>query len=159
MSHSRIAAAACASVRQALDLATEKSHSSVISASEGSRLMIVLVAAMMLVGSGADVRHDFVACLKTAQNQAEQQKIGADGFVNFARTACASAEQPFKAALVNANVQHGMSRKDSASDANQQVSDYYHEWNEKYAADAPPPSPAKVTPPPPTPASAPTEPK
>jgi hypothetical protein len=121
--------------------------------------MIVLVAAMMLAGSDADVRHDFVACLKTAQAQAEQQKIGADAFVNFARTACAAAEQPFKAALVNADVQHGMSRKDSASDANQQVSDYYHEWNDRYSADAPPPAAPKPLTPAPTPASAPTQPK
>jgi hypothetical protein len=122
--------------------------------------MIVIAAALLLAGSGADVRQSFVSCLKSAATQAQQQKIAADAFVAFARTNCASAEEPFKASLVSANVQHGMSRKESASDASQQVSDYYSEWNAKYADDAPPPAAApKVTPPPPTPASAPTEPK
>lgn len=122
--------------------------------------MIVIAAAMLLAGGDADVRQTFVSCLKTATTQAQQQKVAADGFVAFARTHCAGVEDPFKASLVSANVQHGMSRKESASDASQQVSDYYTEWNDRYASDAPPPSVApKVAPPPPTPASAPTEPK
>jgi len=122
--------------------------------------MIVIAAALLLAGADADLRHNFVSCLKTAADQAQQQKIAADGFMAFAHTACASTEEPFKASLVNANAQHGMSRKDSASDASQQMSDYYGEWNDKYSADAPPPSAApKPLAPAPTPASAPTEPK
>lgn len=121
--------------------------------------MIVIAAALLLAGADADLRHDFVSCLKNASAQALQQKVAADGFVAFARTTCAGAEEPFKAALVSANAQHGMSRKDSASDASQQVSDYYAEWKDKYSADAPPAAAPKAAPPPPTPAAAPTEPK
>lgn len=120
--------------------------------------MIVIAAAMLLAGADADLRHNFVSCLKNAAVQAEQQKIAANGFLAFARTACASAEEPFKASLVSTNAQHGMSKKDSASDASQQVSDYYSEWNDKYSADAPSAAPKPLTPAP-TPASAPTEPK
>jgi hypothetical protein len=122
--------------------------------------MIVIAAAMLIAGGDAGVRQTFVSCLKTAATQAQQQKIAADAFVAFARTHCAGVEDPFKASLANANVQHGMSRKESASDASQQVSDYYTEWSDKYAADAPPPSVApKPAIPAPTPASAPTDPK
>jgi hypothetical protein len=122
--------------------------------------MIVIAAAMLLAGADADLRHNFVSCLKNAATQAQQQKVAADGFVAFARTTCAGAEEPFKASLVSANAQHGMSRKDSASDASQQVSDYYTEWHDKYSADAPAASAApKPLAPAPTPASAPTEPK
>lgn len=122
--------------------------------------MIVIAAALLLAGADADLRHNFVSCLKNAATQAQQQKVAADGFVAFARTTCASAEEPFKASLVSANAQHGMSRKDSASDASQQVSDYYTEWQDKYSADAPAPSAApKPLAPAPTPASAPTQPK
>jgi hypothetical protein len=129
-------------------------------ASKGSRLVIVIAAAMLLAGSGADLRQSFVSCLKSATSQASQQKVAADGFVAFARTACASTEEPFKASLMSANAQHGMSRKDSASDASQQVSDYYTEWSDKYSADAPPAAAApKAAPPPPTPAAEPTQPK
>ena len=120
--------------------------------------MIVLVAAAMLAGSDVDLRHSFVTCLKTAASEAQRQKVGADGFVAFARTACAGSEEPFKAALISADVQHGMSRKESAADASQQVGDYYKEWNDKYSSDLPPPA-SKLAPPAPTPASEPTQPK
>jgi hypothetical protein len=100
--------------------------------------MIVFVAAMMLAGAdaGGDVRHDFVQCLKGALTQAKTQKMGVDGFVAFAKTTCASSESPFKASLVSADVSHGMSHKDSLSDAESQVSDYYSEWHDNYAAEA-----------------------
>jgi hypothetical protein len=123
--------------------------------------MIVIAAALLLAGSDTELRQNFVACLKTASVKAGSQKIGADAFIDFARAACATAEEPFKATLVNANVQHGMSRKESASDANSQITDYYTEWKDKYADDLPPvkqaaaPAPAPVTPPAPTPASEP----
>lgn len=99
--------------------------------------MIVIAAALLLAGSGGDVRDTFVSCLKSASTQAQHQKIAAGGFVDFAKTSCAGAEEPFKASLMNADVQHGMSQKDSASDASEQLSDYYNEWKEKYSADAP----------------------
>jgi hypothetical protein len=99
--------------------------------------MIVLAAALMLAGadSTADLRHNFVECLKGAIGQAKAQKIAADGFIAFARTTCAASEEPFKSALVTVNVGHGMSRKDSAADASSQVSDYYSEWHDNYAGE------------------------
>lgn len=123
--------------------------------------MIVIAAALMLAGSGADLRASFVSCLKSATTEASHKSVAAGGFIDFARTTCAAAEGPFKASLVDANVAHGMSRKDSASDASDQLSDYYKEWSDKYSADAPSAaaSAAKPVVPPPTPASAPTEPK
>ena len=106
--------------------------------------MIGLVASILIAGagSGADLRHDFVQCLKTAAAQAKAQKIGADGFAAFAQTTCAGAEAPFKASLTSANVSHGMSKRESAADAAAQVKDYYSQWDGNYAADAPAPAPA-----------------
>ena len=129
--------------------------------------MIVIAAALLLAGSDVDLRHSFVSCLKSASAEALRQKVAADGFVDFARTTCAGTEQTFKASLVNANVQHGMSRKESDSDARQQLSDYYAEWKDKYAADAPAPAATaaaaagapKPEVPAPTPASVSTDPK
>jgi len=99
--------------------------------------MIVLAAALMLAGpdSSADLRHDFVECLKGAVGKAKEQKIAADGFVAFAHTTCAGSEEPFRSALASANLSHGMSRKDSTADANSQVSDYYSEWHDNYAGE------------------------
>lgn len=99
--------------------------------------MIVFVAAMMLAGGDpGDLRHDFVQCLKGALTQAKTQKMGVDGFVTFAKTTCAGSEAPFKASLVSANVSHGMSKRESLSDAESQLSDYYSEWHDNYAADS-----------------------
>jgi hypothetical protein len=111
---------------------------------KGSRLMIGLVASILIAGagSGADLRHDFVQCLKTAAAQAKAQKIGTDGFQAFAQTTCAGAEAPFKASLTSANVSHGMGKRESAADAAAQVKDYYSQWDGNYAADAPAPAPA-----------------
>lgn len=106
--------------------------------------MIMFVAAMMLAGAdSADVRHGFVACLKTAVAKAKTQNVAATGFVDFARTTCADAEQPFKSMLTDANVKHGMSKKASASDASQQVSDYYSEWQDNYSSELTPASAPK----------------
>jgi hypothetical protein len=106
--------------------------------------MIGLVVAMLNAGAGggADLRHAFVQCLKSAAAQAKAQKIGTDGFQAFAQTTCAASEAPFKASLVSANVSHGMSKRESAADAAAQVSDYYSQWDGNYAADAPVAAPA-----------------
>ena len=123
--------------------------------------MIVIAAALLLAGGGDDFRTSFVSCLKTASTEASRKKLAADGFIDFARTSCAGTEESFKASLITANVAHGMSRKDSASDASGQLSDNYKEWSDKYSAEAPPPAAAAAKPvaPPPTPAGAPAEPK
>jgi hypothetical protein len=126
--------------------------------------MITIVIAAMLGGAGteADLRHNFVQCLKTSVEQAKTQKVAIDGYVAFARSTCATSGSPFKAALINADVQHGMSHKDSVSDADSQLDDYFSEWLDHYKSDvdrsgsetaAAPPAP-KVTPPP-TPAAQP----
>lgn len=107
--------------------------------------MIGIVLAMMVAGSGADARHDFAECLKQADSKAQTQKVGADGFVDFARTSCASAQQPFEASLVDSNVSHGMSKKAAASDAASQISDYYSERLDNYKAESAPEAPAKAT--------------
>jgi hypothetical protein len=99
---------------------------------EGSRLMIGFVVAAMLAGAGADLRHDFSDCLKQASAQARNQKVGIDGFVAFVRSNCATAESPFQASLVSANVSHGMSKKAAANDAASQIDDYYSERLDNY---------------------------
>ena len=127
--------------------------------------MITILIAAMLGGAGAEteLRNTFADCLKAAVQQAKTQKIAPDGYVAFARTACANSEAPFKAALINADVQHGMSHKDSVSDADSQLDDYFSEWLDHYKADvqrnandaaAADGTPPKVTPPP-TPAAQP----
>lgn len=94
--------------------------------------MIGIVVSMLIAGSGADLRHDFADCLKQADAKAQNQKIAAEGFVDFARTTCSTAAEPFEAQLTTTNVKNGMSRKAAAADAASQIKDYYTERLENY---------------------------
>ena len=99
-------------------------------------ITIVVAAMLAMAGNGTDARHDFVQCLKQASTDAKSQKVGVDGFVEFAKNACGTAEAPFRSTLVNADVSHGMSRKESDSDAASQIRDYYSERLDSYKYDA-----------------------
>ena len=105
--------------------------------------MIGIVVTMLLAGAGADLRHDFADCLKQADVKAQNQKIAAEGFVDFARTTCSTAAAPFEAALTTANVKNGMSKKAAAADAASQINDYYSERLENYKIELQPLAPEK----------------
>jgi hypothetical protein len=94
--------------------------------------MIGLIVTMLLAGSGADLRHDFADCLKQANARALNEKVAADGFVDFVRSACSTAAAPFEASLTTANVRNGMSKKAAAADAADQIRSYYEERLENY---------------------------
>ena len=94
--------------------------------------MIGLILTMLLAGSGADLRHDFAECLKMADTKAQNEKVAPDGFVDFVRTTCSTAADPFEASLTTANVKNGMSKKAAAADAATQIKDYYTERLENY---------------------------
>jgi hypothetical protein len=105
--------------------------------------MIVIAAAMLLAGADtSSLRHDFADCLKQASARAKTQKVEPDGFVAFAKSACAGVEAPFVSALTSANVSHGMAKKAAASDAQSQVGDYYSERLDSYKMDLQPLPPA-----------------
>ena len=105
--------------------------------------MIGLVVSMLIAGTGADLRHDFAECLKQADSRAQNQKIAAEGFVDFAKTTCSTSAAPFEASLTSANVSHGMSRKAAAADAADQIKSYYDERLENYKIELQPLEPAK----------------
>ena len=105
--------------------------------------MIGMIVTMMLAGSGADLRHDFADCLKQANARALNQKVTADGFVDFARTACSTAAAPFEASLTTANLKNGMSKKAAAADAADQIRSYYEERLENYRIEMEPLPPEK----------------
>ncbi len=95
--------------------------------------MIAFAAAMLLAGADqASLRHTFAECLTTASTRAKNQKVAPEGFIDFARAACDGSAEPFRSALTETNVSHGMSRKAAASDAASQVDDYYSERLENY---------------------------
>lgn len=105
--------------------------------------MIGIVMTMLLAGGGLDLRHDFAACLKQADSRAQTQKVAAEGFVEFARSACEAAAAPFEASLTSANISHGMSKKAAAADAADQIKSYYEERLENYKIELQPMPEAK----------------
>jgi hypothetical protein len=110
--------------------------------------MIVIAAALLLAGAdtGDSLLRNFNDCLKTAHSRARAQKAPVDGFDAFIRSACAASEAPYRDALVKLDIQHGMSRKEAAADADWTVNDYYAERLENYKSEssAAAPTPAKT---------------
>jgi hypothetical protein len=105
---------------------------------KGSRLMIMLAAALLLAAADSNdaLVRSFNDCLKTASSRARAQNAAVESFDAFIRTSCNSIEQPFRAGLVKLNIQHGMSRKDAEADADWTVNDYYAERLENYKSEA-----------------------
>lgn len=121
--------------------------------------MIVVAAALMLAAGapGDTLMINFANCLKTAHSKARSQNVTVDNFDAFLRSACASAEEPFKASVLKLDLQHGMSRKDAAADADWMVNDYYSERLDNYKSEMAATG-FKPKPPAPTPADAPATP-
>ena len=123
--------------------------------------MIIFVAAAVAAAAAdpsAGLLHKFMQCLTHADADAKTQKVTPDAFAAFMRQQCAGTETPYRASLVSADVQHGMSHKSAISDAASLIESYYSDRNEDYAvsykllapkteaATAPSPQQAKVTP-------------
>jgi hypothetical protein len=91
--------------------------------------MIALLAAsaIYLTGLQAVINAPTTAfkdCLKSASSKAASDKVGADGFDAYARTACTAQLGALKSALVGFDVKNGMSHKAASEDAESTISDY-----------------------------------
>ena len=110
-------------------------------------------------------RKNFVACLRTAYDNALSQKVAVPDYGAFILKACESESNSLKSGLVGFDVKNGIRRTQASADAQAQVDDYVAMSTEKYelrvgkpklaTAPAPVVAPAAATTPPPTPASAP----
>jgi hypothetical protein len=137
--------------------------------------MIVLVAAtaVFLTASQAVIngpRDAFRNCLKEQSSKAANDKVAADGFEAYVRSACGAQLGAFKSAVVKFDMGNKMSRKAADDDADSMLADFLGSAAENYKyrngsnaaptkeASAPPPSAPKITPQP-TPAAAPQPPK
>jgi hypothetical protein len=136
--------------------------------------MIVLLAAtgITLTALQAAInapREAFRTCLKTASTKASTDKVGADAYGAYVRSACSAELGSFKGAVIKFDMGNKMSKKASDDDADQMISDFVDSALDHYkyitGADSKPkenasaPAPATSTPPPPTPAAVPQPPK
>jgi hypothetical protein len=106
-------------------------------------------------------RQAFWSCAKTQKSKARDQKIGADGFEAFLRSACSSEIQSLRSAIAATDLKNGMAHKAAEQDAESSVSDYVSGPVDSYKIDLNPPplAPAPAsTPAPAKPAAASSQP-
>jgi hypothetical protein len=95
--------------------------------------MLALSLALLLAGGSDDsARAQFTACLKTAYNKGNDQKIAADSFAMFAKQVCAAQIQEFRLSVIGYDVKAGWTRKKAEPDADSQVGDYLADWSDRF---------------------------
>lgn len=96
----------------------------------------MLVALIFAAASPADAvpkaRQAYAGCLSQFTNDAVDRKMPKDEFVPALNAKCADKEAKFRAALVAANRADGMSEKESAADADDQVKGYIEQMTENF---------------------------
>jgi hypothetical protein len=138
----------------------------------GSMIVLLAASSISLAALQASInapREAFRTCLKEATSKAGNEKVTADAYGAYVRTACTNELGSFKGAVVKFDMGNKMSKKASDEDAESMISDFVDSSLERYKYMSGGAGPAKQaasapvavapTPPPPTPASAPTPPK
>jgi hypothetical protein len=77
-------------------------------------------------------RKAFTACLREAVEKGKTEKVGLAGFDAYVRAQCAPVSSKFADVLVSFDVKNKVPRKQAASDAESQITDYYTETGERY---------------------------
>ena len=99
--------------------------------------MIVLLSAsaIFLTGLQAGInapRSAFTTCLKATTAKAKTEKVGADAYEGYLRSACGSQIDAFKAASIAFDVKNGISRKNATATADEMIGDWVGESIESY---------------------------
>ena len=128
--------------------------------------MIALLgaSAIFLTGLQATInapRDAFRACIKQASVKAGTEKVAADAFEGYIRTACTPEHEKLKSALISFSLKNGMAKKAANEDADMTIGDYVGSLVDNYkfiagqnVAAKPTPAAAQATP-----AAAPAQPK
>ena len=95
-------------------------------------IAVFVAAALALQGGSGDPRRDYVSCLNDAVISAKSANVTVDGFKAYASKTCALIEDALRAKLVAIDVKNGMSKKDSAEDAQIQLDDYLYTAEERF---------------------------
>ena len=100
-------------------------------------LTSMMAAASLQTAAADSSRKEFVACLRTAVEQAKAQKIAGDGFAAFAHQQCATIEGSFKSAMVTFDVKNKVAKKQAETDAQGAIDDYVLSATDHYHASLP----------------------
>ena len=91
-----------------------------------------IYAAAFQTAAADSSRKAFTACLRAAVDKGKAEKVAAAGFDAYVRGQCATASSTFRDAMVSFDVKNKVPRKQAASDAESQITDYYVETGERY---------------------------
>ena len=90
-------------------------------------IFLVGASAIYLTAMQASInapRNAFQACLKTAVDKAQAQKVDGDGYEAFVRSTCSAELGSFKGAVTAFDIKNKMSRKDASADADAMIADF-----------------------------------
>lgn len=114
-------------------------------------IILTMASAVYLAGLQASItgpRMAFTNCLKKAEASARAEKVSADAYTEYLRTACGGQGEKLKAALVAFDVKNGVSRARASNDASADVADGFSSSADNYKwlakSDAPAESAAKA---------------
>ena len=97
-----------------------------------------IYAAAFQSSGAATARTTLRTCLHGAVEEAQKQKLAADGFTAFAHQQCATQETNFKSAMWAFDSKNKVSKRQSESDADVQIEDFVASAADRYAAEAAP---------------------
>lgn len=87
----------------------------------------VVLAAAMQTAQADSSRKAFTACIRAAVQKATADKMSTEAFAPFIRQSCDAPAGALKNGLVAFDTKNGIGRARAASDAQQQINDYYSE--------------------------------
>ena len=99
--------------------------------------MIIMLSASAIVLAGLQAginapRSAFTTCLKATSAKASTEKVPAEGYEAYLRTACGSQIDAFKDASVKFDVKNGVSRKDATATADEMIGEWVGDSVESY---------------------------
>lgn len=97
-------------------------------------LIAMIFAAATPAVAVPKARQAYAGCLTQFTNDAVDRKMPKDEFVPGLKAKCADKEATFRAALIAANKADGMSEKESAADAEDQVNSYIEQMTDNFAS-------------------------
>lgn len=100
--------------------------------------MIAFTSALMLMLAGTPgdamgkARQDYSACLNRFMQDALERKMDTGEYKGALKAKCAEQEATFRTAILAADKVDGMSAKDSAADADDQIAEYLDKFTSEY---------------------------
>ena len=98
-------------------------------------ISLIVASAIGLIAMQAGIdgpRKNFVACLRSAYETAQAQKVAVPDYGAFVIQACGAQADSLRSGLIGFDVKNGIRRTQASADAKAQIDDYVASSTEKY---------------------------